>query len=66
MMGGFPIPCWYVKDGYKPRVKALMLSVPSDHTLIVLKSGNLRYVKAYELALVKPDEVFKKYWRDDG
>lgn len=25
-MGGFPIPCWYVKDGYKPRVKALMLS----------------------------------------
>ena len=29
-MGGFPIPCWYVRDGYKPRLKALMLSVPSD------------------------------------
>lgn len=65
-MGGFPIPCWYVKDGYKPRAKALMLSVPSDRTLIVLESGDLRYVKAHELALVKPDEVFKKYWRDDG
>lgn len=32
-MGGSPIPCWYVKDGYKPRVKALMLSVPSDRTI---------------------------------
>lgn len=38
MMGGFPIPCWYVKDGYKSRVKALMLGVPSDRTLIVLEN----------------------------
>lgn len=53
-MGGFPIPCWYVRDGYKPRLKALMLSVPSDRTLIVLESGDLRYVKACELALVLP------------
>lgn len=45
-MGGFPIPCWYVKDGYKPRVKALMLSVPSDRTLIVLESGDAR-ARAY-------------------
>lgn len=62
-MGDFPIPCWYVRDGYKPRVKALMLSSPSDRTLIILESGDLKYAKAYELALINPDKIFAKYWR---
>lgn len=62
-MGDFPIPCWYVEDGYKPRVKAMILGSPSDRTLIVLESGVLKYAKAYELALINPDKMFAKYWR---
>ena len=63
-MRNFPIPCWYVRDGYKPRVKALMLSSPSDRTLIILESGELAYAKVYELALCNASKAFAKYWRD--
>ena len=56
-----------VRQGWlQTKAQGLMLSVPSDRTLIVLESGDLRYVKACELALVKPDKVFKKYWMDNG
>lgn len=59
-----PTSCWYNRDGTSAkRVKAIMLEPPSDRTLILLETGELKYAKVYELVITGADDIFGKFWK---